>query len=183
MKSFKKKEKTIVWSGRIRETLYSVAFNLCKNMGLSKSDFLELAIVEMLSKTSQDLIFNGVDFKDYLEVIKLEKLRNIEGKKKQEVISRHLFIERVNYDVSKYIFYKKNKKEVLEMLEQHRKIAIHYKSKKPLEEIDKIIDKIKNKDYLQFQNEIRLDVSKQLKSKYRLEQIKTQKNDKRKKKI
>lgn len=158
-------------SFRIDDVIKDIMMILIKDMGLNRSEFMELAIIDFITKIDRDLKYNGVDFKEYAQIKLLEKLRNIESAKRNETISRHLFIERVNYDVAKYIFYKRTKEEVVEMLNKYKNTAKHYKTKKPIEEIDRLLTRIEKEEYNVFEEDIKREVGQKLKTQYYLEKI------------
>lgn len=118
------------------------------NTNFDRSNFIEIAVIEQIQKVDLTLEYNGINFKDYAEAIKFQKLRIYQKKIRRELKSRHLFIERVKTDIVTYISLKRNIKEIFELLEQYKKEARLYKTSSALEEINEIIEEGKKNNFL-----------------------------------
>lgn len=126
---------------------------LSMQTSLNVSDILELSLIDFLCKFNGDLKYESVDFKLYSETIKMQRIRLLLGKQRQEFLSRELFIPRMHTDIWKLIFLKKNTKleldkdTVKKYLELRKKEAEQYKdNEKLLSEIKFYEKELENKE-------------------------------------
>ncbi len=151
----------MVFSGRIDDTIFKALSILNKSTMLSRGDILELSLIDFISKWNGQLQYEGVDFKEYCQTIKSQRLRRIISKQRQEFLSKELFIPRVRMDIWKLIFLKKNsdfKKDmstVLGYIKLRKKEAEQYKDNKELiKELDFFEVEIKEKKLQEIKNHI-----------------------------
>lgn len=133
------KSKTETLTVRIDLNLKKIINMVCTHYNLNLRQFTELAFIDYIEKIEKEFKLNGIDIKEYVQLKKAENLRNIHKYIRKETKSRHLFIERVKMDIYKYLLYKRNLKEIFELLEIYKKEAKTYKGDIALNEIEKLI--------------------------------------------
>lgn len=124
-------------SFRLDETLTMILRKLSKETQLTITDLLELGVVELIAGFDNDLKYEGVDLKEYANTVKLQKLRWIVSKERQEFLSLHLLNLRIYADVYKLVRAKKKdmektKQVVLNYLDIRKKEVEHYKDNKDI---------------------------------------------------
>lgn len=130
------KRKRKIISTTLEENMFDIIELIRGEMGLERSRFVELAIIDFLINLPFDYKYNGIDFKEYAKICHLEKMREVEAKKRYEVTSRYLFVERVKNDVYKYMMYGKKLNAIETLLNQYKKEAKHYKTKDAEEDLE-----------------------------------------------
>lgn len=128
---------------------------IIKDYYISKGDFFELALIEQIDKIDKEFKINDIDIKDFANLRKMEIFRNMHKYTRKEAKARHLFIERVKYDVYTYLLYKRTIKEILELLNIYKKEAKTYKGDTALKEIEEIIKDGENKQFQKLKEEFR----------------------------
>ena len=113
----------VLISGRIDTHIKSTVEYICDNSKLNKSDFLEFACIEFIIKWDKSLKYEGIDFKEYAQLVKFSRLRRIVGKKRNEFLSKNLMIGRINIDIMKIVLQKRKLKR-----EDLQKLIFHYLS-------------------------------------------------------
>lgn len=134
----KKKQKTALLTIRFREDLNEVLYNIMKmlDFSLTKRDIIELSFLDFVSKLNGKLIYEGIDLKEYSELVKLEKLRDLAKKERNEILSSSFFLKRVRNDLFKIVLINSkspNFKEIIsKYLTSRKKEANFYKEKDSL---------------------------------------------------
>jgi len=105
----------------------------------SKTELIFLALLSLREKINDNFIYDGLNFKEVCEVQHNRLIRKYHSLFKTERISQDLFIERVKKDITKYLFYKRSNKDILDMINTYMEIAKTYKSKEPIKEIEKLL--------------------------------------------
>lgn len=108
-----------------------------------------MGIIEIISKIDIDLKYKNIDFKEYAEIVRNERLRRILGKSRNEFLSKNLMIPRINLDIWKMITYNKKrssediKNMVLHYLNLREQEIEHYKDNRQLKkEVKEMKEKI-----------------------------------------
>lgn len=148
---------------RIDNTLSHLLTELNKKTAMSKTDIVELALIDFFGKWSEELVYEGIDFKQYIKSLKYEKLRRIQGKQRNEFLSKNLMIGRINVDIMKLIIYGKGKKDIKNIVMQYidmreKEANLYEDNQEILEEIDTLKEKMVTgindvKDYIDNQVE------------------------------
>lgn len=113
-------------NSRLREDIFNITNSILKVTGISRRDFIEIALIEHALRFDINLKYEGIDFKKYFEVLKYEKLRSYQAKIKASIMSRALFMNRVRYDVLKLCTLNASKEDIKEYLEETKKQANLY---------------------------------------------------------
>lgn len=145
MKSLLEKDDKEVLSFRCPKGIKIILKEISKQTGVNKSNLLMSIIIESIINYKEEILFNGINMKEYAQLCKLEILRNIAKKERNEFLSSQFFMARVKTDIYKIMMLsskriKTNRKavleEVLKYLDIREKEAKHHKqSKKLFEEI------------------------------------------------
>lgn len=153
-------EKRVSINARIRQDLLDILLNVRNDTKLSLGELLDLSIIELIGKLEKELTYENIDLKEYANLVKLEKLRKLELKKRVEVKSKHLFIDRVKKDVFLYLTKGKSNKKIFELLNTYQRQARFYEDKTALKEVTKFIDQAKKDEFAEFKSEINERINK-----------------------
>ena len=88
---------------RLDDSLLLILNTLCKKTNMSKTDIIELAILDISAKFSESLTYDGINLKEIALLVKMRKLRRIVSIKRTELLSSNLFMYRVHRDIYKII--------------------------------------------------------------------------------
>ncbi len=125
-------------SARIDESILIVMEMIVKQTPLSKTDIIELGIIEFISKVDSNLEYEGINFKEIMIDIKYRKLRRKVSIKRTEFLSKNLFMARVNTDLWKLMTLNRKKTEIelrpmiVSYLLLRREEALQYKNNETL---------------------------------------------------
>ena len=126
-----------IFSVRVREDIINIFNDICKNTGLNKADLTEIALLEIISKFNNRNFYN-IDIDKYIEIAKSELLRNFAKKIRNEVLSKSLFVRRLNADLFKLITNDVSTKSIKNLIDAYRNEAQLYSDNKDLMlELDK----------------------------------------------
>lgn len=107
------------------ETKFLLEF-LTDTYKLDKGQFVEMAILKEVSKIAKDETWNGIKLKDYARSQLLKYVRQIKGFKRNEILSRALFLKRVYDDMYKLLTLNHDSKEIHRYIESRIEEAETY---------------------------------------------------------
>lgn len=119
-------------SFRLREDIIKMLDLISKNTGINKTEFIELAIIEQCLNFNINFEFEGIHFPKYLEVLKYEKLRKYQGKIRNSIMSKALFLNRVRIHLLKMMSLTASRTDIEEYIEEMKKEANLYPNSKEL---------------------------------------------------
>lgn len=129
---------SVIITTRIRGDIYKIMKTINTQIGnsITQRQFIELGLLELFSKIDNDLVYEGINLRDYANLSKLEMQRNITKKERNEILSKNLFMARVQKDIFKLYTMNKTNPNIIAILTQYiqarKKEANFYADKEDL---------------------------------------------------
>jgi|SRR3972149_4018586 len=126
---------------RLTKGIKELLNKMAKETSLNHSEIIELGIVDLASRMTNDLNYYGISLKNYAENIRLRRLRRIVSMDRVEFMSKNLLISRINSDIFKLLSSNKRTEKIYTKIKDYilfRKTeCIYYKDNKDiLNELD-----------------------------------------------
>lgn len=120
---------------RINDLLYENLLFAIGKLNLTKTQLVNLALLKMFSDLDRDdFVLDGqIDLLELAKIKYLQEKRELLKIKRKNLMSKHLFMSNVERNIYLYIYKKRSKKEIMQLLRLYEEEASLYIDPKDLD--------------------------------------------------